>query len=340
MSDTLPSSIGIADLLIPSDEVIAKLTDEPTNVENTVADLTPTVQDASDLTENTMFLRVSYGNLGNTKKTPGAAILKTDADQSFLRVSKTLLDSPELDAIRHHDNGLRKWLNNVCLPLLDWPGVLVVPNVLVQKVWDQCRLHREERHELVASFIHLYPSLIEKAKTSLGSLYNEMDYPPVEEIKTKFTFYWTIRSFKTPESLKQISAEIWEEEKKATKAQFSAAMEEITAVLRQNLFDLVTHLKDKLETTADGKQKQLRESTVGNLKEFLENFDLRNVTNDTELAEVVTKAKALIGDTDAATIRTSDDFRKKIFEGMDELTVTLGGLVEERPSRKFRLDED
>lgn len=300
----------------------------------------PAIQDASDLTEKSLFLRVSYGHLGNTKKVPGADILKTDADVALLRVSKALLESPELDAIKHHDNALRKWLSNVCLPFLDWPGVLVVPKPLVQRVWDKLRDHREERHELVASFLSVYPSLIDKAKTALGTLWIENEYGTLEEVRKKFRFYWAIRTFETPTSLKEISEELYEEQKTAAKAQFSAAMEEITAVLRQTFFDMTEHLRDKLAPSADGKQKVLRESTISGLKDFLENFDLRNVTDDKALAEQVAKAKALLGDSDASTLRTSEEFRSKVFAGMAELTETLGGLVEDRPSRKFRLDED
>lgn len=303
----------------------------------------PAIQDASDLTEKSLFLRVSYGHLGNTKKVPNAAVIKTEASASLLqllRVSKSLLESPELDAIKHHDNALRKWLSNVCLPFLDWPGVLVVPKPLVQRVWDKLRDHREERHELVAAFFSVYPSLIEKAKEQLGPLYVENEYATVEDARKKFRFYWAIRTFETPNSLKEISEELYEEQKTAAKAQFSAAMEEITAVLRQTFFEMTEHLRDKLTPSADGKQKVLRESTIDGLKEFLENFDLRNVTDDKALAEQVAKAKALLGDSDASTLRTSEEFRKKVFAGMAELTETLGGLVEDRPSRKFRLDED
>lgn len=301
---------------------------------------TPVVSNQSDLTEHSLFLRVSYGNLGNTKKVAGAGILTTDADKALLRVSKALLDSPELDAVKHHDNSLRKWLNNICLPFLDWPGVLVVPKTVTQRVWSRLRQHREERHELVASFIALYPQLKEKAKQELGSLYVEGDYPPIEEIAQRFRFYWTIRTFETPESLREISEELFEEQKAATQAQFSAAMEEISSVLRTKAFELFDHLREKLQDTADGKPKVLRESTIIALKEFMDNFDFRNLSNDTQLAEQIQKARELLGDEDASTLRSSNELRAKVKKGMEELTGTLSTMVEEQPIRKFRLDED
>jgi hypothetical protein len=116
-------------------------------------------------------------------------------------------------------------------------------------------------------------------------------------------------------------------------------MSEISSVLRTKLYEMVEHLQEKLAPSADGSKKRLHETTVDNLKEFLTDFPFRNVSNDTELEAVVAKVKALIGDTDAATIRTSEDFRAKVHAGMAEVTATLGTLVEEAPSRKFRLDD-
>lgn len=302
----------------------------------------PTIiaENASVLTEKSLFLRVSYGNLGNTKKVPGSEILSTDADKALLRVSKALLDSSELDAIKHHDNSLRKWLNNICLPFLDWPGVLVMPKTQAERVWTRLLAHREERLVLVANFLAQYPSLKEKAKEELDSLYVESEYPRVEEICGKFRFYWTVRTFETPDNLREVSEAFFEEQKQATQLQFSAALDEISSVLRTKFLELTTHLAEKLEPTADGRPKVLRESTIIALKEFMDNFDFRNIGNDDELAAQITKARTLLGDEDAATIRSSNELRQKVQKGMEELKGTLEGMVEEVPTRKFRLDED
>jgi hypothetical protein len=299
---------------------------------------TAIVQDSSDLTEKTKFIRVSYGNVGNTKSVK-SDILRTNADKTMLKITKNLLDSPELDAVKLHDNNLRKWMDKVCLPFIDWPGVLLLPEGMVQRVWDKLLMHREERHALISAFLTQYPELKEQARIALADEFDEADYPAVEEVAAKFRFYWSIRTFQTPESLKEISEELYVENRRVAQAQFSAAMEEITAVLRSKFFEMVTHLKEKLEPTADGKQKQLRESTITNFKEFLDDFDLRNVSNDVELAAQVAKAKALIGDGNEITIRSSEEFRSKVRAGMNDLTETLGNLVEEAPSRKFRLDD-
>lgn len=302
---------------------------------------TKILQDSEDVTGKTKFLRVSFGRFGNSKKVD-SDILKTNADKSMLGVNKKLIDSKELTSVRDHDNGLRTWLEKKCVPFPGWPGVLILPDGLTGQVVDRVKEHREVRHELVGAFLEVYPSKRHDARALLGDEFANSDYPPVDEMAKRFRFDYTIRSFETPESLKTISESLYNEQKAAAEKQFNNAMTEISAVMRYKLYEMVEHLKEKLAPTANpnDKQKQLRQPTIDSLKEFLNDFPLRDVSNDSELSEIVAKAKALIGDSDAATIRSTEGFKKKVYEGMTELTATLGALVEDRPSRKFRLDED
>lgn len=298
----------------------------------------PVARDAAELVKKGLFLRVSYGKLGNTKKVAGEKVLVTEADKALLKVSKQLIDSPELEAIGHHDSRLRKWLSGICLPFLDWPGVLIVPKPVMQRVWTRLLAHREERVALVSALVAAYAGLVEKAKEALGPEFNSTDYLPVEEVASRFRFYWAVRTFETPDDLKEVSEEIYAEQKAATQAQFSAAMEEISSVLRQKALELFTHLRDKLQPSADGKPKVLRQPTIDALKEFMDNMDFRNIGNDEALAEQVQKARELLGDETAVTLKTNNEFRNKVLAGMTELSENLSALVQDAPERKFRLE--
>jgi len=47
--------------------------------------------------------------------------------------------------------------------------------------------------------------------------------------------------------------------------------------------ELVTHMRDRLKEGPDGKPLKFKESTVSKLVEFLDIFEFRNVTDDSEL---------------------------------------------------------
>lgn len=303
-------------------------------MENTQVSMT----DVSSLAEKTVFLKVRFGSIGNSRKVSGAEVLETDADKALLRVSKQLLDSPELEAIRKADTKMRTWLYNTCLPY-DL-GIMLLPVGLIQNAQNRMTEYRAERESLVEAFCAAYDGLKAKAVQHLGSLYKESDYPSVHAIRERFVFEWQYISMTTPGQLKALGAAFFQAEQEKAAKQMETATEEITALMRQTLYEMVSHLQDRLTPGEDGKPKILRESAVKNLQDFLATFDLRNVTDDAALASEVAKVRELVGGTNAVAIRNSDLFREKIRSGMESITAKLGTMVEEKPGRKFRTDED
>lgn len=352
------SSITSADVLIPSDETIAAITSAPFDeygdndvapqpVNTSITPLTPTQQetntavqkmmDASELINKTIFVKVGFGSIGNSRKVSGAEVLETDADKSFLKVSKTLLDSPELDAIKRADGKMREWLYNTCLPF-DM-GIMLLPIGLVETAETRMKEYQQERQVLVENFIAAYPALCEAAAKQLGSLYKASEYPTVSDIKAKFVFKWQYTTFSVPGSLKNISQALFESEKEKAAKTMQAASEEITALMRETMLKLVSHLQNRLSPGDEGKPKILRESAVNNLMEFLNSFDMRNVTNDADLAAQVKKARELVSGTSAGALRNSDTLKTQVLSGLDGIMDSLTGLVEEKAGRKFRDEE-
>jgi Protein of unknown function (DUF3150) len=299
---------------------------------------TPDVKDAGmNLARETVCVTVSFGLLGNSRKVSNSAI-EVDADKALIRVHKTLLDSPELDAIRKADGEMRRRLYDLCLPFD--VGIYLLPNKLIAQVVSDLRQFKAKRAILVERFITAYESLRNDARIRLRSLYNPRDYPAPEVVRSKFYCDWEFVSFGTPDSLESISRELFEEEKQKAANKFQNAAEEITAVMRQTLAELVTHLREKLEPAPDGKQKIIRETAVTNLTEFLKTFDLRNVTNDTELADLATKCRSLLSGRSADMFRESENLRRSVSADLAGIKTELDKLVQDKPSRKFRFEED
>lgn len=294
------------------------------------------VMDKADLAQKTVFVKVRFGSLGNSRKV-NDNVLETDADKELLKVSKTLLDSEELEAIRKADGKMRQYLYNTCLPFDI--GILLLPCGLISDVHKRLTEYRETRGELVSKFLTAYPELCKSAALRLGSLYNPADYPTAETVKARFVFDWQYVSFGVPGQLKGISAGLFAAEQEKASAIMKAAAEDITVLMRQTLLEMVSHLQERLTPTDDGKAKILRESAVKNLQEFLNTFDLRNVTDDKALQGQVAKVKALISGTNAEALRNSDVFRDKIRSGMAEVSSVLSTMVEDKAGRKFRTDD-
>jgi hypothetical protein len=90
-----------------------------------------------------------------------------------------------------------------------------------------------------------------------------------------------------------VAPEIFEEQREKAARQLSEAIQDIQYGLRVGLCKLVESLRDDLAPGPNGGRKRLYESAVTKLTEFLAHFDVRNVTDDRELKQVIDQLRGL-----------------------------------------------
>ena len=291
----------------------------------------------NELAKQTVFIKLHLGLLGNSRKVSSSRV-EVDADKALIRVSKTLLDSPELQAIRTIDGDIRRYLYDTCLPFE--VGIHLLPLGLLETVDEKLREFNDKRRVLVEVFLAAYPRLCQEAAGRLRTLYNPADYLPADEVRSRFTFSWQYVSYGVPEQLREISARMFQTERDKAAQAMSEACAEVQQVMRASLLELVSHLRDRLADQADGKSQRLRESTLQKLRDFLGTFDLRNVVDDQDLKEQVDRARALLEGVSTDALRNMPMIRARVREGMAKVAAQMDVLAGDRVSRKFRFAEE
>ena len=137
----------------------------------------------TDLAKKTVFIKVHLGLLGNSRKVSSSQV-EVDADKALIHVAKNLLDSPELQAIRSLDGDVRRYLYDTCLPFE--VGIHLLPLGLLETVDEKLREFNEKRSVLVEVFLAAYPRLCQEAAGRLRTLHNPADYPPADEVRSRF----------------------------------------------------------------------------------------------------------------------------------------------------------
>jgi hypothetical protein len=94
------------------------------------------------LARKTVFIKLHLGLLGNSRKVSSSRV-EVDADKDLIRVAKTLLDSPELQAVRTLDGELRRYLYDTCLPFE--VGIHLLPLGLLETVDEKLAEFKEKR---------------------------------------------------------------------------------------------------------------------------------------------------------------------------------------------------
>lgn len=283
---------------------------------------------------------------GNTRK---AAIEKittkgTDAEEdkkgkTRLQLKKQLIVSPDYDAIKSFMGELRAWTYGRTVPSFFKEGFQLCGLGGIDEIETRMRKAvREELPALIESFVAAYPAQIQEARTVLEPIgqFNALDYPAAEEMRGMFDISWNWIAFVTPAGLPE---ELRKAEEDKLQRQFADAGEQITLALRESFQKLIVHATDKLRTEPGEKIKTFRDSTIGNILEFIETFQNRNITNDAELAILVSKAKELLGGVTAQKLRDYASVRDTTLNQFTEIQKTLDGLIVEKKGRKFNLDE-
>ncbi len=104
--------------------------------------------------------------------------------------------------------------------------------------------------------------------------------------------------------------------------------------------DLVDHLIERLQPGEDGKRKKFHASNVQNISTFLDNFQIRNVTDDAELAQLVEVSKQLLSGVSPDDLRKNEVDRECLTKGFGKVKEFLDTMVETAGSRKIVLEEE
>lgn len=301
------------------------------------------IKDAAKLSEYLILKKAATGTITtNAVEMDGAA-----------RATKSLIVSEPFNNLNEFMAGVKDKLVGrfgKATPSKIKDGLFTVATALVKEFEDDLsKAEKQLQEEFVPPFLADFPNAIERAKTvavkdgGLGPLFEAGDYPDVEELRGAFGFEWQWLALSVPEGLPEgLKAAAQEKLEK----QFSDAADEITMALRKGFLELIEHASDKLAPPGPGeKPKIFRNSLIENVQAFIDSFGARNVMNDAELAVLVDRAKAVLASgANGATLtpeklRQYANVRDATKKQFDEIKTTLDGMLTEKSSRKFQLDE-
>ena len=306
----------------------------------------PQSEESVNIWDRAVCLVVNIGCPGNSKKVgKGEAEVKSttgdDPSQDAVRISKELMVSPELDAVRKKHATIRKYLYDRAVPSMLKVGSYMVGIGLVPEVQKKLDEFRGELGPLVADYKAAYEQRKAEGIERLGDLGRDSDYLTEAQLNAAFTFEWHWVAFSTPKKLAQISPDFFEQQKKEQEQHWKQATEQMQSIMRAAMKELVDHMVDRLTPGEDGKKKTFHASSVEALSKFLLEFDLKDITNDTQLKAIADQAQALLGTvTNVKSLRNDDDLRNAIRAGMANVQAKLDALVVTAGSRAISLDDE
>jgi len=269
---------------------------------------------------------------GVTSLTPN--LMEKVGNSEWLKGAKILVDPDSLSPARSAINKARTYLAQNALPF-PIHGLTLVPKETLGRIDDALCEMKSEFEAEVEKFIESYEYERQKARESLGHLFNGADYPI--DIRRKFRFEWRFITMDVPGKSGILTPELYQREKEKFQTLMEETRELATVALREEFAGIVRHMVERLSGEEDGRPKKFKNSMMEKMGEFLESFGDRNLFADDKLAELVDQARDVVNGLSTDELRQDSNLRRYIAEEMDRLRVSVDGALEDLPRRKIRM---
>jgi len=264
--------------------------------------------------------------------------VESDVDSNWLGVRKRLFHSDtyrEIDSLRTE---ARIFVASKSLPSILKKGMYMVPKenqAMVQAKLDELK---SKMDVLIHKFAHEeWESVVEAAKKPLGSQWNRGDYLSKRDVEQRFNMSWRWLTYDIPVDL---DADTYKEQQEIAAKDWETAREVWKGLLRNEFSEVVSHLVERLKPSKDGKKKVLRDSAVTNISDWINDFNPRNIENDTQLKALVDKAQLLVKGVNPEVLREDETARNNMRAHFETIKNTLESLVVTEGSREVSFDED
>jgi hypothetical protein len=202
---------------------------------------------------------------------------------------KRLIPNGALDTVRAVVSQLREYHNDKTLPWKE-NGVRILPSASFMAYQKQIAVLRAKLELEVKFFAAKYPDWVTQARASMGSMFQESDYPSAEEVKDKFTLEISCMPFPNEADFRiAIDVEAMDELRATTAEQIKTILQDATNNVRLRVLDRISLLHNALKDP----DKVFRDETFYAVSSVVEDARQLNLTNDMDLTTLLNKTEFL-----------------------------------------------
>lgn len=247
--------------------------------------------------------------------------------------SKKLIDPDALKPLCQAINAAREDHRELTLPFDD-VGYRLLPAVGYEGYCETMRRHRTGFERERSAFIRTYPGLVNDARTELGSLFRQSEYPRHDDLDRRFGFKTSFRPI--PDSghfVVEVAAEQTASiDQDARQAAMCAASD-----VWHRVHDRAKKLASGLRAYADDSgeiQRNFRSSLVENIEHLASLLPKLNFMADPGLEQMARRLKDDLCRYQADTLKQAPDLRREVArqadlvcDDVDQVLASMSGYI-------------
>ena len=249
------------------------------------------------------------------------------ANASTARLYKSLL--PNSDTHAHISRLVSKVREEVRFITLPWSdgGERILNINLMHKFMDLMTDYEQEFNTAVDSLCAELANEIVKASFTMGTLFDQDDYPTENEVRRKHSFAYAITPLPTTQDFRvDLPADMAERVKESYKNAATSRTDAALGTAWSRVHDKVSQLVLRLTDLDDGSRKRFGNDLIESAQELVDTLRHLNITNDFELEQCRVALQDTLSGINTAQIKSSGGLRLQVTEDLREIQDKFNAL--------------
>lgn len=225
------------------------------------------------------------------------------------RFSKHLLPgaAESYEAVHKKGRELRTFHYENTLP---WSkdGQRILPAANYATFSDGVRKLKRDYALLAEVFLREYPILMEDARVLLNGMFNEMDYPTVEDMRRKYSIEIEILPMPSAADFRVTMADA---EIERIQREIEARLQQEVAKANRDLWDRLRNAVDNMANRLSNPESKFHDTLVSNLENLVSLIPNLNITGDADLEAVRARVEEVLVVNPPQTLRDDPVLRAK-----------------------------
>jgi len=236
------------------------------------------------------------------------------ADQGLAAVHKQVIPKKYLTHISQLVNKIR---NYHYANTLAWShkGVDLLPTRNYMEYMNRMGDLEDKFKESVNDFLNTYPTIIKQVQNNLNELYDQGDYPSVDQLRKKFNM--EIEAVPIPES-GDFRVDIGKEELEKLKTKLDTQLTTAQAAAEQDLFSRLYTTLAKAVIVLKDQERIFRNSLIFNIEDICKKIPKMNINNNQALEDSANGINEFCKGLDIDELRKDPNYRKEAVEDLEK----------------------
>lgn len=260
------------------------------------------------------------------KRATSQVIAHNHARKGAANVSKKLIKSNAHDDMTKLVAQIRAFHRDETVPWGDLGDRLVSNQTLIDYRNNMAQLE-DEFWDLSEQILAEYPQAVAQAQLQLGDMFNEAEYPSVEQLRRKFKFALTFEAVPDVGDFRvDIGNQAAEEMREQYKQVLESRINSVKQDLAERLAEPLQRMSKGLDYAEGEKPTGFRDTLVSNVLSIVELMRTCNLSNDARLTEVQQQLRQTLTGVTPDGLRRDPHLRAKTKQDVDQIIKNLPSL--------------